>query len=381
MRMLMTTIRGEGHMRPLLPFADAFRERGHQVLIAIPETATGLVLDAGHEPWALPEAPAELSDAVAARGFAAAKAGAGDEANRIIVGELFAGVHARASLPGIMGAVAEWQPDVLMHETCEFAAALVAERAALPSVRIAVHMAELERYIAEFAAPDVDEIRAEQRLDPDPDGLRLLGGRSVTLTPPALDGGRREGHFREPHAPLMTPPGPWDGDGRPLVYVSYGTVAPQGDAYPGLYREAIEQLAALDVRVLLNTGRRDPAELGPLPDGVHAEPWVREASVLPHVAAMLSHGGAGSVRTALSAGVPLAVLPRFGDQPLNARAVAAAGAGLVVEDGSRIGERVAALLMDPRYAGIATGIAWEVDSLPPAGEAIAVLRERLAAVT
>ena len=277
----MTTIRGEGHMRPLLPFADAFRELGHEVLIAIPETATGLVLDAGHEPWALPEAPAELSDAVSARGFAAAKAGAGDEANRIIVGELFAGVHARASLPGIMGAVAEWQPDVLMHETCEFAAALVAERAALPSVRVAVHMAELERYIAEFAAADVDEIRAEQRLDPDPDGLRLLGGRSVTLTPPALDGGRREGHFREPHAPLMAPPGPWDGDERPLVYVSYGTVAPQGDAYPGLYREAIEQLAALDVRVLLNTGRRDPAELGPLPAGVHAEPWVREASVLP----------------------------------------------------------------------------------------------------
>jgi len=377
----MTTIRGEGHMRPLLPFADAFRNLGHEVLIAIPETATGLVLDAGHEPWALPEAPAELADAVSARGFAAAKAGAGDEANRIIVGELFAGVHARASLPGIMGAVAEWQPDVLMHETCEFAAALVAERAALPSVRVAVHMAELERYIAEFAAADVDEIRAEQRLDPDPDGLRLLGGRSVTLTPPALDGGRRAGHFREPHAPLMAPPGPWDGDVRPLVYVSYGTVAPQGDAYPGLYREAIEQLAALDVRVLLNTGRRDPAELGPLPAGVHAEPWVREASVLPHVAAMLSHGGAGSVRTALSAGVPLAVLPRFGDQPLNARAVARTGAGLVVEDSSRIGERVAALLTDPRYAGIATGIAWEVDSLPPAGEAIAVLRERLAAVT
>ena len=381
MRILMTTIRGEGHMRPLLPFADAFRELGHEVLIAIPESATGLVLDAGHEAWALPQAPEELSDAVSARGFAAAKAGAGDEANRIIVGELFAGVHARASLPGIMGAVAEWQPDVLMHESCEFAAALVAERAALPSVRVAVHMAELERYIAEFAAPDVDEIRAEQRLDPDPDGLRLLGGRSVTLTPPALDGGRREGHFREPAVPLMAPPGPWEGDERPLVYVSYGTVAPQGDAYPGLYRDAIEQLAALDVRVLLNTGRRDPAELGQLPAGVHAEPWVREASVLPHVAAMLSHGGAGSVRTALSAGVPLAVLPRFGDQPLNARAVARAGAGLVVEDGSRIGERVGALLTDPRYAGVATGIAWEVDSLPPAGEAIAVLRERLEALT
>ena len=376
----MTTIRGEGHLRPLLPFADAFRELGHDVLIAIPRSATGLVFDAGHQAWALPQAPDAVSDAVFARGHAAAAAGDGEAANRIIVGELFAGVHGRASIPGVMNAVAEWEPDVLLHETCEFAAALVAERAALPSVRVAVHMASLERYIAEFAAAEVDAIRGEQGLDRDPSGARLLGP-SVTLTPPALDEHRREGHYREAHAPLLDPPGRWDGDSRPLVYLSYGTVAPQTDGYPAMFLQAIEQLAALDVRVLLNTGRRDPADLGPLPPGVHAEPWVGEASVLPHVAAMVSHGGAGSVRTALAAGVPLAVLPRLGDQPLNARAVAAAGAGLVVEDASRIGETVAALLMDPRYAGIATGIAWEVDALPPAGEAIAVLRERLAALT
>ncbi|NUT54948.1 MAG: hypothetical protein HOQ03_03050, partial [Thermoleophilia bacterium] len=77
MRILMTTIRGEGHLRPLLPFADAFRDQGHDVLIATPETATGLVLDAGHEAWALPQAPAAVSDAVSARAHAAGP----DEAN------------------------------------------------------------------------------------------------------------------------------------------------------------------------------------------------------------------------------------------------------------------------------------------------------------
>jgi UDP:flavonoid glycosyltransferase YjiC (YdhE family) len=369
MRILMTTMRGEGHLRPLLPFADAFREQGHDVLIGLPESVTGLVLDAGHEAWALPQAPAAVSDAVFARAHAAGP----DEANRIVIGDLFAGVHARAALPGVMGAVAEWQPDVLMHETCEFAAALVAERAALPSVRVAVHMAHLEAYIARFAAADVDALRRMLGLDPDPDGERMLASPSVTLTPPALDGGETAGHYREPRAPLEAPPGGRHGDPRPLVYVSYGTVAPQGDAYPELYRDAIEQLSALDVRVLLNTGRRDPGELGPLPAGVHAEPWVREASVLPHVAAMVSHGGAGSVRAALSAGVPLAVLPRFGDQPLNALAVQESGAGLVVEGPERIGATVTALLTDPGYATTAAAIAAEVDALPEAGEAIAAL--------
>ena len=362
----MTTMKGEGHMRPLLPFADAFRARGHDVLIAIHGSSARLVRNAGHDAWELPEALTAVSETVVARSQGASL----EEANRIVVGELFAGVYGRAALPGVMEAVAVWQPDVLMHESCEFAAALVAERAALPSVRVALHMAWLEAYIARFAAADVDALRAENGLEPDPDGARLLAAPSITLTPPALDGGVREGHYREPAAPLLDPPGAWADDLRPLVYVSYGTVAPQGDAYPAAYRDAIEQLAELDVRVLLNTGRQDPAELGPLPAGVHAERWVHEASVLPHVAAMVSHGGAGSVRTALSAGVPLAVLPRFGDQPLNAQAVQDAGAGLVVPEAAALARTVAAVLGDPAYARVATAIAEEVDELPEAGDAI-----------
>ena len=362
-------------MRPLLPFADAFRELGHEVLIAIPESATGLVLDAGHEAWSLPQAPAAVSDAIMAR----AQSATPEQANAIVIGELFAGVHARAAMPGVMAAVAEWLPDVIMYESCEFAGALTAERGGLPSVRVAVHMAALEGYIFEKAAREVDALRAEHGLAPDPYGERMAASRSVTLTPPALDGGRREDHYREPQVPLLAPPGDWNGDERPLVYVSYGTVAPQGDAYPGIYQEAIEQLAGLDVRVLLNTGRQDPAALGPLPAGVHAERWVHEAAVLPYVAAMVTHAGAGSVRTALSAGVPLALHPRFGDQPLNARAVVAAGAGVLVTSSGGLRGAVSALLTEPAYAGVATGIAAEVAGLPDAGEAIDVLREELVA--
>jgi UDP:flavonoid glycosyltransferase YjiC (YdhE family) len=368
MRILMTTLRGEGHMRPLLPFADAFRDLGHEVLIAIPESATGLVLDAGHEAWALRDPSQPARDALNARAATATQA----QAASIVVGGLFAGVYARAALPGVIGAVAGWRPDVLVHESCEFAAALVAERAALPSVRVALHMASLERMIAGFAAAEVDGLRAELGLDPDPDGERLRGP-SITLTPPALDAGVREGHYREPAAPLEAPPGDWGRDRRPLVYLSFGTVAPQEGAYPDAYRQAIEQLAELDVRVLLNTGRQGPAALGPLPAGVHAERWVREAAVLPHVAAMVSHGGAGSVRTALSAGVPLAVLPRFGDQPFNAAAVQDVGAGLVVPDAGALGRTVAAVLGEESYTRVAAAIAEEVDGLPEAGEAIDAL--------
>jgi UDP:flavonoid glycosyltransferase YjiC (YdhE family) len=71
----------------------------------------------------------------------------------------------------------------------------------------------------------------------------------------------------------------------------------------------------------------------------------------------------------------MALAPRFGDQPLNARAVQEAGAGLVVERPDRIGATVNALLTDPAYATTAVAIATEVDALPAAGEAIDVLQE------
>ncbi len=49
---------------------------------------------------------------------------------------------------------------------------------------------------------------------------------------------------------------------------------------------------------------------------------------MPHASAMVCHGGFGTVRAGLAAGVPLAVLPLFADQPYNAERVQALGAGL-----------------------------------------------------
>ena len=367
----MTSIKGAGHVRPLLPFADAFRDQGHEVLIAVPERATGLVLDAGHAAWALPQPADEAGAPISARARELPR----DEANAIVIGELFAGLYARAAVPGVADAIEDWRPDVLVRESCEFAGALAAERAGVPCVRVAVHMEALEDYIVAMAAREVDKLRVAHGLAADPGGERLLAEATMTLTPPALDGHRRERHYREP----LPPRGAAPGDGPPLVYLSFGTAAPQGDAYPRLYAAAVEQLAGLDARVLLNTGRQDPAALGVLPANVHAEPWVHEATVLPHVAAMVSHAGAGSVRTALAAGVPLVLLPLFGDQPLNAEAVAAAGAGLVAGGPHALRDTVAAVLGDPAYARTAREIAAETATLPLPGAAIEVLEAALGA--
>lgn len=50
--------------------------------------------------------------------------------------------------------------------------------------------------------------------------------------------------------------------------------------------------------------------------------------LMPHVAAVVHHGGAGTTYTALAGGVPAVVVPHLGDQAYYARRVAELGAGI-----------------------------------------------------
>ena len=128
--------------------------------------------------------------------------------------------------------------------------------------------------------------------------------------------------------------------------------------------------------------------LGPLPANAHAEPWVAQHDVLPHAAAVVSHGGYGTTLGALAHGVPLVVLPLFaGDQWRTARRVAEVGAGLVLEDGERrvfeppgpalmaaLPGAVQEVLADPRFRHTVQGIGKEMAALPPASAAVSALQ-------
>ena len=370
MRILMTTTRGTGHFGPLLPFAGALRDAGHHVLIAVPECSAEKIRAAGHDAWPLAEADPDRRAEIFAR---AERAEGEDESNRIVIGELMAGVDARASMPGVLGAIAEFLPDVLVHESAEFAGTLAAERAAVPVAHVLVGVASLGEKVIGWVAPAVDALRREHGLAPDPRGERLYDHVTLSLTPPALDGPSPALHYRVPRP--EPGPSPWEGDERPLVYLSFGTVAPSTGAYPALYRAAIARLAPLPVRLLVSTGGEDPAALGPLPENVRAASWIDEGAVGHHAGAMVTHAGAGSLRGALTAGLPLVAMPLFGDQPHNARALAATGAGIVIDGPGGLDGAVRAVLETPLYARRAREIAAEVAALPPVSEAVRLLAQ------
>jgi UDP:flavonoid glycosyltransferase YjiC (YdhE family) len=379
MRILMTTTRGAGHFAPLKPFADAFRADGHEVVVAAAPPAAETIRRAGHVYRALAAAPEDVRGAAFARTAGASP----QEANRIVVGDLFAGIDAAAALPSLLAIVEDSKPDAIVHESCEFAAPLVGELTGVPTVRVLLGIAALEEWMGRMAVAPLDDLRRRHGLAADPDGARLSAGPMLTLTPRALehaDAPGRAARFRE------DPPPPREEARRqgqnPLIYVSFGSVAGQMGYFPSLYRATVEELAPLPVRVLITTGgAQDPAGLGPLPANVRAERWVQERFVMPHAAAMVSHGGSGSVRAALSSGVPLAVVPLFAEQPYNAAAVARTGAGIALQTVSGLGDAVRALLEDPSYDEAAEVIADDVAALPPAGRAIRLLERARAPVT
>jgi MGT family glycosyltransferase len=155
---------------------------------------------------------------------------------------------------------------------------------------------------------------------------------------------------------------------------------PNIDEFRAICRDTIETVADLPIRVLFTVGdQTDPDTLGPLPPSVHVERWVPQADVMPHAAAMVGHGGSGSTLMAMAAGVPLAVVPFFADQPMNAERIAELGAGIALPRGAaaipELPGAIAALLHDGTYARRAGLVAADVAELPPVDDAVAVLED------
>jgi UDP:flavonoid glycosyltransferase YjiC (YdhE family) len=391
MRVLLATTRGAGHARPLLPFAHACRDAGHDVLLAGPPPVGGLAEREGLAFAAVGQAsPRRLADV---RGRLE---GLALEARlRVAANELFVHAHGRAALPAMLALVERWRPDVVLRETAEVASLLAAEAADVPVARvgIALSTSNEDRWLAHVAQA-VEPLRAELGLPPDPEGRRARRVPVLTQAPPALDGPpelrpaelwRYRVAGAEPAPPL---PDWWQGSEAPLVAVSFGTVVPTEGHYPGLYRAVIDAMAELELRVLVTVGERaDPAALGTLPQAVHVERWLPQRAVGPHAAAMVTHGGAGTTLLALADGVPMVLLPLTADQPLNARQMDALGTGIALEGGPddvvRIPDALRRILHEPRFGAAARDVADEIHALPPVADCVhdleALAERRLAA--
>ena len=113
--------------------------------------------------------------------------------------------------------------------------------------------------------------------------------------------------------------------GRPLVYVSLGTVI---NDRPDFYRHCIEAVRGENLELLISCGRAfDRASLGVLPENVTAKDYVNQMKVLARASLFLTHCGMNSASEGLYMGVPELLFPLTGEQQAVARRVLEMGAG------------------------------------------------------
>ncbi|QTR04088.1 glycosyltransferase family 1 protein [Saccharothrix algeriensis] len=386
MRVLCCVSTSVSHARALLPVARVLAHAGHEVRMA---TTAPLLRVFDGEPFrARPDLPAPFPRA---NESLADLAGAltGEEDDIALAGRmsarLFAGPHITDGYRALAAVAERFRPDLVLRGGAEFAAVLLAEHLGVPHV----------------SAPS-----GSANALPADDLLSLLNARNLELARPGWDDlGPLHRHGRLDFMPARYPFTPPDlpaaityrqpdtvarGEvlpdwvlalpaDRPLVLASIGTVIPKlreqaTDPFTvGVQADALSALLAvttalgdLDCVGVVATGGLVPAD-SPAPGHVRLVDHFPQPLLLRCAQLFITHGGYNSIRESVVAGVPMAVLPRFGDQFANADRVDALGLGLRVTDGAA--EGIAAvcrtLLTDPAAIARARLAQRHMLALPP----------------
>jgi UDP:flavonoid glycosyltransferase YjiC (YdhE family) len=170
-------------------------------------------------------------------------------------------------------------------------------------------------------------------------------------------------------APTTIPLPEWwhelDGS-RPVVHVTQGTVA--NVDLGELLRPTLDGLADENVLVVVSTGGRPVADLGPLPANARAAELLPYPELMPRTDVFVTNGGYGGLHFAFESGVPVVVAGDTEDKPETAARVAWSGAGVDLRTGtptaSAVRDAVRAVLADSGYARASARLGADIQASP-----------------
>ncbi|UKD51719.1 glycosyltransferase [Amycolatopsis sp. FU40] len=383
MRILFCSLGSPGHTYPLLPLAVAARDSGHEIAF----TTSGQFRDAlaalgfRHEESGVPVTEAYQEGLRTGFGRESPD-GLGPDELRELSSLVFGRLIPKRSAGQLAEVIERVRPELVVHDVSSYGAALAAAVAGIPAVCHGIGRESPD----EFTLAIEDKVRglAGELGVAVPSGrLMGMGNPYLDLYPDSmqdqelLDSGRR--------FPLRPVPFSDDSDlpewvrtrdrGRPLAYLTLGT---SGSGSVGALRRAVDGLAALDVDVLVSSGRSlDVSEFGKLPPRVRLESWVPQAKLFPELDLAAHHGGSGTTLGSLAAGVPQLCLPWDNDPFGSGDAVLSTGAGLrLLPDeltADAVREKAGELLADAGYLAAAEKMAAEIAQMPSPEEVAAGL--------
>jgi UDP:flavonoid glycosyltransferase YjiC (YdhE family) len=373
MRVLFVSIPGIGHLFPLVPLVWAARAAGHDVLVAIAEHAERAA--AAGLP-AVDVAPGY--DTVAVMGQALRD---NPELAAVVTRPMrdpadwapqFAAVN-RPLVAGTVELAEQWRPDLVVFDHACTTGLIVAARLGVPAV---------QQILGVFRSRGLHERSTAYLADLwRPYGLTVIAGPVATLEymPPSMMTGEPEGWFTRfvPYtgggvlAPwLRTRPE------RPRIAVTLGTIAPQHQGLDQIV-PLIEAAASMDAEFVLALGEIDTKPLGTLPPNVTSAGWVPLEPLLSTCAAVVHHGGASTMMTAIALGLPQAVILKPGDniRPLMGGSLRKRGAGVVVGPEQVDKAMLDHVLNDDRLRATVAEVRAENRALPAPAETIVRLVE------
>jgi UDP:flavonoid glycosyltransferase YjiC (YdhE family) len=161
--------------------------------------------------------------------------------------------------------------------------------------------------------------------------------------------------------------------GPPPVVFTAGSAMVHGADF---FREGVEACRRLGRRGVL-LARFDAQIPRGLPDSVRHFHYVPFSRILPRAAALVHHGGIGTMAQALAAGIPQLVMPLAHDQPDNAARLERLGVGRTLPprrfEAGRVAAALQGLLDDPAVGERARALAARTDGPSALERACAVL--------
>ncbi|TYB38437.1 glycosyltransferase [Actinomadura chibensis] len=318
------------HVEPLAAVAAELARRGHKVAWAGHRPTLERLLRPGARLFTALERdfearlPALRDRLLELRGYAALR----------FRWEEFIVPLGHAMMPGVEKAVDRFRPDVVVADQIALAAPVAARLREIPWATSAATSAEFTRPLAHV--PKVEEwVReriADLQLDHGIDDLldlRFSDHLVLVFSTGALIG---DVSFFPDHVafvgPVLGRPAPsafpWEWlDGRPAVLVALGA-GPGGERF---HRAAADAVRDLDIQAVVLA---PPGTVPGPPPNVLVQEHVPRLRLLERLSAVVCDGAHDTVCEALAHGLPLVTAPIRDDQPVIARQVATAGAGVTV---------------------------------------------------
>ncbi|AUS79195.1 glycosyltransferase [Actinoalloteichus sp. AHMU CJ021] len=393
MRVLCSVTGSPSHARAMLPVASAVARAGHQVLAVVPAALTH-VFAGENFPVRAVLGPIEdiLRDQLASGELTL------DQLTdaTVMIREFVGGPQVTRNVGTILPIAREFRPDLVLRDGTECAGMLVAEALGVPQVSVPsgggnlvdpVGLVDhLNRRRREIHLPEQgpDALYRHGRLDCVPHRYTF----NTHDVPPAIA-------YRQPDTVADREALPsWVSEldpTRPLVFGAVGTALsmvldappqpgledtpPMRDPAEGL-RAIIEGLGRLDCAAIVSTGGVPLPDI-PHPSNVHVVTGIAQPLLLQCADLFVTHGGYNSIRESLRAGVPMAVVPQFGDQPVNADRVAELGLGrhVVEQTADGVASACSDLLTDRTTTGTVRAAQREMLALPHVDQVVRRLEE------